>query len=623
MAILSKIKSAAKNYAKNVVGGAKIVASAVNKAATTGAKSQLSNVLSSRSSSPKVSAPVSLSSLASSSGLSFDSRTPAPSGYSYAPTLKGGSTLVPSSSSAAALQSAAGRSTSSPIYSAPTTLSAGYSPTSSGSPTFKTPSTISSAALYPSFTQSFSSLGSSGSASGTTTSAPSISLPAAPTYSDPGPINNGGLVGVLTDVATYDAGNNSFAMIPPPEETAQDRALAEEKAHFDSWKNFTESFLPKRASVLDDPAIRKQQREIQKRKEEVATYTAQLNNIVAQQNVDLLRTRGVGSTEGVTETVYGGQAATINREAAIKALPVQAQVAAAQGNLELAQDYLTQLTTWKTEQIDNDYKFQMAMFNSLDGFLKGQEKNKAEEKKEQRTRAWELAMYNLQEQDAWAKEAAKTNPALISKINSLDSNSPTFRSELGRITSQIRPKTSSEIPTVKSINGVDMQWNPVASKWEPINSGTVSSQARTEALSQLSLVNELLSSPELENVTGINRLNPFNYIPGTNVQYAKNQFNQVKSNLSLENRQKLKGSGAISDFEFKVLGQAATSLGNNLADKDAQRELKKIRGVFETAAGLPSLVKITDPTTGKSVVVRATRENINQALADGAQVDYQ
>jgi hypothetical protein len=73
-------------------------------------------------------------------------------------------------------------------------------------------------------------------------------------------------------------------------------------------------------------------------REDVNNYSAQLNTIVANRDANLLRVEGQG--RGIPETIIGGQQAQINKEAAIQALPVQAQLSAAQGNLELAQSHI-------------------------------------------------------------------------------------------------------------------------------------------------------------------------------------------------------------------------------------------------------------------------------------------
>lgn len=64
----------------------------------------------------------------------------------------------------------------------------------------------------------------------------------------------------------------------------------------------------------------------------------QINGITAKMNSDILQLRGTAEQNGVTEAVYGGQQAEVTREATIQLLPLQAQLAVDQGNLQLATD---------------------------------------------------------------------------------------------------------------------------------------------------------------------------------------------------------------------------------------------------------------------------------------------
>lgn len=75
---------------------------------------------------------------------------------------------------------------------------------------------------------------------------------------------------------------------------------------------------------------------------------------------------------------------------------------------------------------------------------------------------------------------------------------------------------------------------------------------------------------------------PSSLFPGTAVQNTQNLAKQLQATISLANRQQLKGSGAISDFEFKVLGDAATALGldgngrTNLSADDFKQQLNNL-----------------------------------------------
>ncbi len=102
---------------------------------------------------------------------------------------------------------------------------------------------------------------------------------------------------------------------------------------------------------------------------------------------------------------------------------------------------------------------------------------------------------------------------------------------------------------------------------------------REQALgTSLDVVNSLLEQ-DTNAITGVGQ-NPLNFAGLTN-QKALNLYGQLKGILSLENRQQLKGQGAISDFEFKVLADAASSLGRNLNNADFRSALEKIKDVFE------------------------------------------
>lgn len=88
------------------------------------------------------------------------------------------------------------------------------------------------------------------------------------------------------------------------------------------------------------------------------------------------------------------------------------------------------------------------------------------------------------------------------------------------------------------------------------------------------VVDQLLGK-NTKPITGVSQIEAM--IPGTNAQKTVNLFNQLVSMLSLENRQKLKGSGQISDYESKVLEKAASSLTRSLSDEDFRATLEEMK----------------------------------------------
>lgn len=159
------------------------------------------------------------------------------------------------------------------------------------------------------------------------------------------------------------------------------------------------------------------------------------------------------------------------------------------------------------------------------------------------------------------------------------------------------------------------------SKYGVSSSGVTKTPAQqSELLNNLNLTNQILSS-NLKPVTGLLQLR--SHIPGTAAQYTSSQIKQLQGLLSLDNRTKLKGSGAISDFESKTLSEAASALNRNLSETDFRRELARIRGVFATASGQSVTVKVTDPRTGESKIGDLDGKTIEEAIGAGYQIEYQ
>ncbi|MBS1516599.1 MAG: hypothetical protein JSS91_00770 [Bacteroidetes bacterium] len=134
---------------------------------------------------------------------------------------------------------------------------------------------------------------------------------------------------------------------------------------------------------------------------------------------------------------------------------------------------------------------------------------------------------------------------------------------------------------IVKINGVDYEKQPDGTYTlpkTPVNADTSTSDE------QIAIIDELLkpeNASSLRSITGIK--GPKNYLPGSTAQLVKNKLNQLIANLSLQNRQQLKGSGAISDFEFKVLQDASTAINTNLSNAALVSELTNLKTKLEEA----------------------------------------
>lgn len=140
----------------------------------------------------------------------------------------------------------------------------------------------------------------------------------------------------------------------------------------------------------------------------------------------------------------------------------------------------------------------------------------------------------------------------------------------------------------------------------------------SEGADIINITRGLLSS-DLGGITGKERLRGF--LPGTASREQKAKATQLRDKLSLGEREKLKGQGTITDFEGKMLGNAATALTFDLSEEAYKRELTKIMGVFQTAAGGTAGVRVTSPD-GKAKEGQLSRNQINDAILSGFQVEY-
>lgn len=174
-----------------------------------------------------------------------------------------------------------------------------------------------------------------------------------------------------------------------------------------------------------------------------------INAITAKMNADLLRLREIGSKEGVTETVYGGQQATITREATIKLLPLQAQLATDQGNLELAQKMSDDLFKYRYE--DATKKADRWLQNAERGY---ENYTKAEQKKldnvakvytDRKSVVSDLRNYIQATADDARKSGAQGAWNILSGIQLPDPTSTNFDAQIERI-GQIITQQGANIP---------------------------------------------------------------------------------------------------------------------------------------------------------------------------------
>jgi len=175
----------------------------------------------------------------------------------------------------------------------------------------------------------------------------------------------------------------------------------------------------------------------------------------------------------------------------------------------------------------------------------------------------------------------------------------------------------------------DGQGNPIASggakpmsaaqEAQSIKEQEATKQAEQQATQSLGLINSLLAG-DVSKITGAGQ-NPLNYA-GLSNSKALNEYDQLQALLKLGIRGLIKGQGAVSDYEGRILASGASKLGRNLKNEDFKQALKDIRGAIKTNNGQSTQVVITDPSDGSSEIIEATGDGIYKAVSDGMTVIY-
>ncbi len=195
-------------------------------------------------------------------------------------------------------------------------------------------------------------------------------------------------------------------------------------------------------SIVETPSVEKiyakaeKEAGVQAKQQTVNNLTGQLNAIVAKSQADKLSL--VGQGRGVTEAIIGGQQAQIDREAAIQSLPISAQLAAAQGDLESAQSHLETLFRIRSEDAKNKADYKNKVAETIYNYATTKQKAALDARRLQDERQFTLTRDNIAYQRDLAQTALQTGQSsLLTSILSLDPSSKDFNTSIGSVASRI------------------------------------------------------------------------------------------------------------------------------------------------------------------------------------------
>ena len=255
--------------------------------------------------------------------------------------------------------------------------------------------------------------------------------------------NNQGLANPSMGLITNPTGGLEFT--PPQVEKGATTNPA--TSNFQSYLNSIQGLQNNKPRATDTFNRLERQSGLKQAESEVQNYTAQLNTITSTAQAQALSLEGQG--RGQTGSFVGGEQARISREAAIQALPIQAQLANAQDNKELAQTHLDTMFKLQMQDAQSQYDYQTKVLGAVYEFATTQEKARLDEMKQEKANEFTL------KQD----EASFTRDKFLKQMG-IDADMAMFNAKQKAESSPlygVSEKTVAKIqssPENKTINGI-------------------------------------------------------------------------------------------------------------------------------------------------------------------------
>lgn len=239
-----------------------------------------------------------------------------------------------------------------------------------------------------------------------------------------------------TQRVTFPTKEDTFVPTINPIAPLDQQKLDVEKASQDNFQSYLDRLAPPPSSA---DAYNKAQREsgVMQKQQLVTDLTGKLNSIVSQGQQNQLNV--VGQGRGIPEAIIGGQQAQFARETAIQALPVQAQLSAAQGDLDAAEEHLNTLFKIYSDDATNEYNYKKGINEAIYNFTDKKNQEKLKEIQIGQDRAYQEKRDSIKEQQDYAQMALSNNQGSLSaSISRLNVNSPTYKEDLSKLIGKIK-----------------------------------------------------------------------------------------------------------------------------------------------------------------------------------------
>lgn len=280
-----------------------------------------------------------------------------------------------------------------------------------------------------------------------------------------------------------------------------------------------------------------------------------INAVTSKMNADILQLRNTAAQEGVVEAVYGGQQAQVTREATIKLLPLQAQLAVDQGNLELAQENTDKLFNVYYNEAKNSVDLWNRQVEAYYEEATAEEKRKYDEKREEKKFSQDLLKDKIDNQRSIAREFLNTG------------NMSAYRA----ITS-IAPPSNINSPTyIDDLYDYEADLNDVVSRYSASLAKPVGKYTAQQDKAIDSINNSVANSFTYKAVNGAKTF-------ADGVLVSLQQKNGLSDISAINQFQKVIDEGAVTRDQDVKLVQGAQSLVNTLKTKIKKLEKGEVLG---------------------------------------------
>jgi predicted nucleic acid-binding Zn-ribbon protein len=347
----------------------------------------------------------------------------------------------------------------------------------------------------------------------------------------------------------------------------------------------------------------------------VNDITSQLQAINAEATTQTLGLEDPTKMGGAISTsgFLNRQQQEVNRQAAIKALPLQAQLSAAQGNLTAATDKLNTLFKLQSDYDTQVYNYNKDLRDKVYQYATAEEKAKLDAQTKIEDRAYQEKQDAIKNAKAIAKEAMDNGQAdIASQITALDPKSKTYTQDVANLQAKIVNPTAELDKKLKELQ-IQKAQQDLVPKATATTPEEIEIQKENQILGLQDKINTLdtLIKGDLPAVgTNIfSRGDPLTVFTG-NTQNFIGSVQQLVSKDTLDTLINLKKAGgtlgALSDQERIMLQSAATKIGTwaikdkvgnvlgyNINQKAFKDELKTIKNLTERALKASGGVPVT------------------------------